>query len=130
MFDVISYIWVRPECLHADLIAHFFNRTDWAFYRDPKLLYEIPMDEIVRGDHRNAFARRNYHSIHCAYMYRKIQKVLTQRRPIDSDLASTHHTLHCDRVLTNEYLHEDYNCTKEQLCPTRPGATWTSCGYY
>jgi hypothetical protein len=130
VFDAMSYIWVRPECLHSDLIENFFNRTDWAFYRDPKLRHQIPTAEIVRGDHQKAFTARKYHSIHCSYMWRKMHKVLIERKPIDSDLASWHHTLHCDKVLTNEYLHEDYNCTKEQLCPTRVGATWTSCGYY
>ncbi|KAF2663826.1 hypothetical protein BT63DRAFT_460948 [Microthyrium microscopicum] len=130
VFDPMSYIWVRPECYHEDLLDDFMKRNDWAWYSDPKLQNKIPMEQLFRGDHPQAFAPRSYHQIHCTYMWRKMHGVLLDHLPIDSDLSHWKHTMHCEKVLLNHILHEDANCTANMICPTLVRATWTTCGYY
>jgi hypothetical protein len=130
VFDPMSFIWVRPECYHGDLLEDFMKRSEWAWYSDPQLKHKLPMDEVFNGDHPQAFAPKQYHQIHCTYMWRKMHSVLVDRLPIDSDLSSWHHTMHCEKVLLNHILHEDANCTDSMVCPTWVRATWTTCGYY
>jgi hypothetical protein len=130
IFDPMSFIWVKPACYHPDLVNDFFNRTEWQWYSDPKLEQKIPMEEMFNGDHPRAFAPRKYHPIHCTYMWRKMHAVVSERLPMDSDLRKPQHTLHCERVLLNDVLHEDVECTPDMICPTLVRATWTSCGYY
>lgn len=68
IFDPMSWVWVRPECYDAELVADFMNRTDWSWHTDPKLTPEsvVPMDEIYRGDHPKLFISKMYHTVHCA----------------------------------------------------------------
>jgi len=131
LFDPMSWLWVRPECYDQELIDNFMNRTDWSWHSDWKLTPEsrIPLEEVVRGDHAKLFTQKKYHSVHCTYMWQKMHKALLEHRPVDTDLTSWHHTLHCEQVLLNEYLHEDEACDSGMICPTWVRATWTGCGY-
>jgi hypothetical protein len=130
VFDAMSYLWVRPECYHRELVEDFMQRSDWAWYSDAQLKHKLPMDELLRGDHPQAFAPKKYHQIHCTYMWRKMHSILVDHLPVDSDLTNWMHTMHCEKVLLNHILHEDANCTDAMVCPTLVRATWTTCGYY
>jgi len=64
------------------------------------------------------------------YMWKKMHKAILEHRPIDSYLTEWHHTNHCEKILLNDYLHEDVQCTAEMVCPTWVRATWTACKRY
>ena len=132
LFDPMSWLWVRPECYHAELLAEFMSTLDWRWYSNYTLAPEdeIPLSEIYAGDHPVAFTNKHYHKIHCQFMWQKMHNVLTHHLPIDTDLSNEHHTSHCGHVLLNEILHEDIQCTESMVCPTLVRATWTSCGLF
>lgn len=131
VFDPASLIWVQPACYDAELVADFFARTNYSFYTNGTLLpeYEIPLSDWVKGDYPIVFAPRQYHLIHCYYMWEKLHKAYLTGGPIDSEVAQLHHTRHCSKSLLNDYLGEDI-CPPGSRCPTYAGTVWTSCGYY
>ncbi|KAK3387942.1 hypothetical protein B0H63DRAFT_559372 [Podospora didyma] len=131
-FDPMSWIWVRPECYNADLIADFMNRTEFSWHTEPKLKPEsrVPLDVVFRGDHPKLFTQKQYHLVHCAYMSKKLLKSIIDHTPIDDYLVSWKHEGHCEMVLLNDYLHEDVVCEAPKICPTHVQATWTTCKRY
>lgn len=71
VFDPMSWIWVRPECLDKPMIEDFMNRTDFSWHFDPKLTPEsmVPLDVVYRGDHPKLFTQKKYHYVHCTVSY-------------------------------------------------------------
>ncbi|OIW24355.1 hypothetical protein CONLIGDRAFT_648522 [Coniochaeta ligniaria NRRL 30616] len=67
LFDPMSWIWVRPECYDAELVAEFMNRTDFSWHTEPKLKPEtkLGIDVVLRGDHPVLFTQKDYHNVHC-----------------------------------------------------------------
>ncbi|KAK1774234.1 hypothetical protein QBC45DRAFT_446254 [Copromyces sp. CBS 386.78] len=129
VFDAMSWIWVRPECYDAELVEDFFMNTNYSWHTEPKLKPDtkVPMDVIRRGDHPKLFVQKEYHSVHCAYMMKKMHKAIIEHRPMDSYLTDWHHTNHCGMVMLNDIMHGDVECTPEMVCPTWVRATWTAC---
>ncbi|KAK4107473.1 hypothetical protein N656DRAFT_674599, partial [Canariomyces notabilis] len=103
VFDPMSWIWVRPECYDGELIAEFFSQTNFSWHTEPKLKPEtkLSMDIIHRGDHPKLFTQKDYHTVHCFYMMKKMHKAILEHRPIDSYLTEWHHTNHCGQVMLN-----------------------------
>lgn len=64
------------------------------------------------------------------YMWKRMHKAILEKVPLDSYLTQWHHTNHCQKVMLNEWLHEDVECTPDMVCPTWVRATWTSCRRY
>ncbi|KAK4214177.1 hypothetical protein QBC37DRAFT_314791 [Rhypophila decipiens] len=132
LFDPMSWIWVRPECYDPDLVAEFMAQTNFSWHTEPKLRPEtrVDMDIIYRGDFPKLFTQKDYHTVHCFYMMKKMHKAILEHRPIDSYLTEWHHTNHCGMVMLNDIMHQDIACTPEMVCPTWVRATWTSCRRY
>ena len=67
VFDPMGWVWVRPECYDAEMVADFLNRTEFSWHTEPKLTPEskVSMDVIFRGDHPKLFTQKKYHSVHC-----------------------------------------------------------------
>lgn len=67
VFDPMSWIWVRPECYDAELVAEFMAQTNFSWHTEPKLKPEtkLDMEIIYRGDHPKLFTQKDYHTVHC-----------------------------------------------------------------
>ncbi|KAI0009998.1 hypothetical protein F4779DRAFT_331607 [Xylariaceae sp. FL0662B] len=135
VFDPAAWVWTRPECYDAELVAEFMNRTTMSYHTDPELRQEteVPLEDVMRGDHKLLFTQNKYHYLHCTYMMKKMHKALLEHRPTDSYMRTWQHTNHCEMVLLNSMLHEDegLECEAGDICPTWLGkATWTSCARY
>lgn len=132
IFDNMSYAWVRPACHHADLLESYRNRTEMPYYTDHSLAPDtrIPIEEIMRGDHLEAWAPEKHHPMHCAFMLSKIHLTLLNHLPIDSKAREYAHTDHCGMVLMDGWLHEMPECSAEKGCGlSHLSAQFTSCGY-
>ena len=132
LFDAMSWLWVAPACYHKDLIDEWWGRTEWHFFSNWTLLPEdeVSRESVEAGEHNLLYTHTKYHKIHCAYMWQKTQKTLVNHLPIDSNLHSFHHTGHCERVMLNDILHEDVDCTHSAICPTQLTPVWTTCGWW
>jgi hypothetical protein len=88
------------------------------------------MEQIYFGTDMQVYTEKNFHAVHCSYMWRKMHAAMVNRLPIDSDLSNWHHTIHCESIHLNDIFHEDEDCTPEMICPTQLIPLWTSCGYF
>ncbi|TGJ85492.1 hypothetical protein E0Z10_g3252 [Xylaria hypoxylon] len=129
VFDPMGWVWVRPECFNREMVHEYLDRGKFTFHTDPKLTPEsmVPIDIIFRGDHPKLFTQKSYYSIYCIYIWRRIQKAAVENLPIDSYPTLPDHVNNCEKVLLNEVLHEDTECTPEMGCAAWTQATWTSC---
>jgi hypothetical protein len=132
-FEPMSWQWIPQQCYYPDLIDSFLDTTDWHFYHDYRLDPddEIPMSEILNGDHEVVFSPDKYHPIHCTFMWIKVHKAWIEKRPIDNAAISLGHTHHCEVNVLNPYtgVLGTGNCTSNG-CATRLSATFGTCGYY
>lgn len=67
IFDPAGWVWTRPECYDADLVAGFMKRTELSYHTDPDLKREteVPLEDVMRGDHTLLFTQNKYHYLHC-----------------------------------------------------------------
>lgn len=135
-FDPMSWLWIPHSCYmpHRDLIDEWKSKTDWHFYTDVNMRPEdeVPVQSAYNGDYMKLYTPYKYHKIHCSYMWQKTHSILTQRLPIDDNTLNQRHMRHCQKVLLNEFFHEDVNCTNtdEMICPIRLIPEFTKCGYF
>ncbi|KAG6004544.1 hypothetical protein E4U43_000716 [Claviceps pusilla] len=128
VFDYLSYVWVQPPCYYPHLLAEYNNRTGVKWYTDPSLNdeFQIPDEEIRRGEHPEVWAPRKFHAMHCAFTVSKIHYALANHEPLDSRANSFEHTKHCQLVL----LDEIESCSTPGKCSiSKVSAKLTSCGW-
>lgn len=135
-FDPMSWLWIAKPCWnpHQELIDSWKASTEWHFYNDVNMKPEdeVTIESAYNGDYPVLYTPYKYHKIHCSYMWRKTQAILTERLPMDSNTLSHRHMNHCQMVLLNEFFHQDVNCTESetQICPIRLTQEYTTCGYF
>ncbi|KEF63484.1 uncharacterized protein A1O9_01462 [Exophiala aquamarina CBS 119918] len=98
LFDPMSFSWLPAECLEQDLIQDFLNVTDWHWYLDINGTMEAPRATVLTGQYPELFVTREYHRVHCVYMWRKMHRGL-ERGVIDTYIGNYHHTAHCEQML-------------------------------
>jgi hypothetical protein len=52
----------------------------------------------LTGQYPELFVTREYHRVHCVYMWRKMHRGL-ERGFIDTYIGNYHHTAHCEQML-------------------------------
>lgn len=135
-YDPMSSAWFSHACWepHVDMIEEWKGLADWHFFTDVDMRAEdeVSLQSVYNGDHLTLFTPSKYHKVHCSYMWRKTHAILTKRLPIDDNTLNVPHMKHCQRVLLNEYFHEDSNCTETptQVCPIRIIQEFAKCGYF
>lgn len=135
-FDPMSWLWIPKACWHPhqELMDSWRESTEWHFYTDENMEPEdeVSLESAYNGDYPVLFTPYKYHKIHCSYMWRKTQAILTERLPIDSNTLSDRHMNHCQMVLLNEFFHQDVNCveSENQICPIQLTQEYTTCGYF
>jgi hypothetical protein len=134
VFDNLSYSWMRPACTHTELRDQFWNRSKASivYYNQPDLSSAsvIPIEEILRGDWPSAWATKTQHPVHCAFVVAKIHEAFTHHLPLDSGASNFEHTVHCSKVLLDDWLGEVEACRKPGGCgASKVTAKFTTCGY-
>ena len=135
-FDPMSWIWVHKTCgnPHQELIDRWKSSSKWRFYTDVHMRpeHEVPLESAYNGEYPMLFTPSKYHKIHCSYIWRKTQAILTQRLPVDSNTRNNRHMDHCQKVLLSEsFHHHDVNGTdsEERIRPVIVTEEFTTCGY-
>jgi hypothetical protein len=94
-FDVMIGSWVLPECFDRDLMEEHLLAGNWRWFSDFDLTHEMTLDEVRLGEHHVLAAPLDYHTMHCAYMWKRQAKALISSTPLDEVSLRYHHTLHC-----------------------------------
>ncbi|KAI4211032.1 MAG: hypothetical protein LQ351_006152 [Letrouitia transgressa] len=98
-FDMMSWLWVPHECFDAELVEEFIALRDWDWYRNYTGGERVPLEEVRTGMHDALWAPQQYHMFHCTYMWKKMHRAILRHGPLDDDVASFDHTVHCEKML-------------------------------
>lgn len=89
--------------------------SNWSYYKQSEsaaVENEIPLDEILQGDHEVVYANWHFHQTHCAYMWRKMQRAVEAGGPVDGYINTYKHTRHCAGIMLLENIEPDHIGTK------------------
>jgi hypothetical protein len=104
IMDVISRTWHVPQCYDAELAEEFINLKDWHWYTDTSGKTELSRAEVERGDGPDPFyVTREYHLLHCQFVFRKLQRAIQYNTPVDSYMGNYNHTKHCSLELWDHW---------------------------
>ena len=152
IFDNLSYAWVQPPCSYSDppppshpylnltnvtgfhgaLLDSFRARSNISYYSASTYAPEdqIPQQDIYDGKWTNAFADKEQHPVHCAFMLSKMHEALLHHLPVDNAVMEFDHTIHCGQVLMQNWLHEIQDCNEGKCEKARVNMKFTTCGYW
>lgn len=101
--DLISRAWLPKDCFDTELTTEFLNFSEWRWYADKEGTRELSREVVERGDGPNPlFVSRQYHLVHCAFVWKKYQRAVLHGVPIEDYIANYSHTEHCTRELVEE----------------------------
>ncbi|TAQ86706.1 hypothetical protein B7494_g4980 [Chlorociboria aeruginascens] len=99
VFEMTEFAWLPKACSDPEIEAEFLNAKNLQYYRDANYTEEVPLSEVKRGDGPGFFVRQDYHLEHCAFLFKKLHKSISQGRKIDGIISPFHHTSHCVHML-------------------------------
>lgn len=114
-FEVLSWAWQADECHDIELENQFKQLDDWRFFRDKEGTIEIPPSEYGQDERRHdliIWGSRNWHIVHCLYMWRKMHRAPQLGLRWDEYMKDFAHTMHCNGVLQNDTIPHDALTTK------------------
>ena len=113
IFDVMSILWVTPECYDSELAKEFKKQWDheWWAHRKADPEDQVPYDVVSKGEWTYLWVEWQYHQLHCTFMWRKMHRAILNHWPMEDRLISWGHTLHCEDMLVNwpEYQPREIN---------------------
>jgi hypothetical protein len=101
-FDVMNYAWVAKECYDEELQKEFEPFKDWAWYKDPEGAVQLSEDEIKSGRLQDVYPALTFQLQQCAYGWKRLQRALADRKPVDNITASVEHSSRCAKLVLDQ----------------------------
>ncbi|PWY82033.1 hypothetical protein BO70DRAFT_405074 [Aspergillus heteromorphus CBS 117.55] len=104
-FDAMSFSWLPSACFDAPLTHDFLAQRDWQWFLDPAGQQAVPRARVLAGEYEMLYVTREYHLMHCTYMWRKMHRAVLfgeGRDSVDGYIADMAHTEHCGRMLLQQ----------------------------
>jgi hypothetical protein len=95
----MSFTWSHPACFDAELQDDFLARRNWTWSLDSKGEKPATWEDVKAGNHLQLYVTWEYHLVHCTYMWKKMHRAVSARRPLDSYIMNPMHTHHCEEML-------------------------------
>ncbi|PVH91311.1 hypothetical protein DM02DRAFT_705397, partial [Periconia macrospinosa] len=106
-FDLITTAWLPPSCIDYELMHEFSRNYAWRYFRDPEGTQTFPEEPIVLGHQVDPIWTTNaWHSTHCLYMWKKLNRALVRRTRVDGEAIKLAHTDHCTHTVVNMTSYE------------------------
>jgi len=105
-FDIWASTWDLPACHHPSLLDEMIAERNMTWYRDGKHTIQVPEEVVYSGDFDIIYPDPDYHISHCLYMWKKFHTAVLRKAPMDEDIWSYNHTLHCVKLLTIGHIPE------------------------
>ncbi|KAK1971921.1 hypothetical protein LY78DRAFT_708816 [Colletotrichum sublineola] len=99
-FDMISTAWLPPKCIDDELVAEFAAVHPWQFFRDANGTEQLPNDaETLGSEPGTIWTTYRWHSAHCLYMWKKLNRALVNGWMTDAETIKQGHTDHCVKII-------------------------------
>ncbi|PYH93996.1 hypothetical protein BO71DRAFT_399246 [Aspergillus ellipticus CBS 707.79] len=130
-FDAMSFSWLPPACFDAPLMQDFLRQRDWQWFLDPAGQQAVPSARALTGEYDKLYVTREYHLLHCLYMWRKMHRAVLfgeGRGAVDGYIANIAHTEHCGRMLLHQPPHAIDSSDGLQVVDTYIFVKFVLCG--
>lgn len=95
----MSFTWMQPACADAELTAEFLRLREWSWWADADGAEEVSRDEVALGSHEELFVSWEYQLEQCVYLWKKMQRAVLKKAPLDSYTLDAEHTAQCAEML-------------------------------
>lgn len=103
-FDIIATAWLPPKCIDYELAAEFVDSFSWQYFANRNGTDQYPDDPDTLGLQTGLiWTTHRWHSAHCAYMWKKLNRALVLGRPTDGETIKLGHTDHCSKHMINQH---------------------------
>lgn len=99
IFDLMSFAWIQPACVDKELTTEFLRLKEWAWWTDADGSEEVAQDEVALGNHEELFVSWEYQLQQCVYLWKKMQRAVAKKAPLDSYTSDADHTAQCVEML-------------------------------
>lgn len=99
VFDLMAFAWIQPACVDEELTAEFLRLKSWAWWTDADGSKEVSKDEVALGRHEELFVSWEYQLQQCVYLWKKMQRALVKKAPLDTLTLDEDHTTQCVEML-------------------------------
>jgi hypothetical protein len=101
-FDIIATSWLPPNCIDYELASEFVALYPWQYFHNPNGTDLIPDDPDTLGSQTGLiWTTHRWHSAHCLFMWKKLNRALVQGRLTDGETIKQGHTDHCSKTILN-----------------------------
>ena len=76
VFDIVSTCWLHPRCHDPELAMEFVATVPMKWYLDGDGTRELPLSEMMTGDHHLPWIVGEYHLQHCAFLWKKMHRAI------------------------------------------------------
>lgn len=98
-FDLMSFTWSQPACLDEELTEEFLALKAWAWWVDAAGTEAVSREEVALGGHERLFVSWEYQLEQCVYLWKKMQRAVLKKAPLDSYTLDAEHTAQCAEML-------------------------------
>lgn len=101
-FDLIATAWLPSKCIDEDLVSEFESFYPWKYFRNHNGTQTYSNDPNVLGSQTELiWVTHRWHSAHCLFMWKKLNRALIQGRDTDGETIMQGHTDHCTKTILN-----------------------------
>lgn len=99
-FDIIATAWLPQKCIDYELISEFEALYPWQYFSNSNGTDPFPDDSDTLGSQTGLiWTTHRWHSAHCLFMWKKLNRALVQGRLTDGETIKQGHTDHCSKVI-------------------------------
>jgi hypothetical protein len=103
-FDVMLTSWIHNDCFDSELMESYLFKHDYTWYMDRELTVPFPDEAMRLGDHYRVFVDREFHFVHCAYMWEMQIRAYWAGKAKVYGIWEDGHTKHCANILVSQEL--------------------------
>lgn len=103
-FDLLSAAWLPEECQDRELTEEFRAAGPWKYFADSLGRIELREEELPeRTGYDNGYrASRRWHTVHCAFQWRKMHRSIERGARMEDALRDYKHMMHCGEMFLME----------------------------
>ncbi|TDZ33330.1 hypothetical protein C8035_v011395 [Colletotrichum spinosum] len=97
IFSPVSFAWLPPSCIDAELDDEIRAHPDWVLFADLNKTRTKSEDEWA-ADESDTWLTNRAHMLHCVYSWRRMHRDLVAGRELHTGLG-VRHTKHCSEII-------------------------------
>nr|XP_036580492.1 uncharacterized protein CTRU02_09722 [Colletotrichum truncatum]KAF6788404.1 hypothetical protein CTRU02_09722 [Colletotrichum truncatum] len=97
IFSPVSFAWLPPSCVDAELDAEIRTHPDWVLYADLNKT-RVKSETEWAADNSKTWLTNRAHMLHCVFSWRRMHRDLVAGRELHTGLGMAH-TKHCANII-------------------------------